>query len=49
MISSSDLEELADLSDRVIIMSQGTIVAELAGADASPRIITQRDVRHSTS
>jgi ribose transport system ATP-binding protein len=41
VISSSDLEELADLSDRVAVMSQGRIVAELTGADVSPRSITQ--------
>ena len=42
VISSSDLEELADLSDRVLIMSHGRIVAELDGADANARAITQR-------
>ena len=42
VISSSDLEELADLSDRVVIMSHGRIVAELRGADANARAITQR-------
>lgn len=41
VISSSDLDELADLSDRVVVMSQGRIAAELAGADVSPRSITQ--------
>lgn len=42
VISSSDLEELADLSDRVVIMSHGRIVAELDGADANARAITRR-------
>ena len=42
VISSSDLEELADLSDRVVVMSHGRVVAELAGADANARAITQR-------
>lgn len=42
VISSSDLEELADLSDRVVIMSHGRIVAELDGADANTSAITQR-------
>ncbi len=42
VISSSDLDELADLSDRVVIMSQGRIVAELHGAAADPGAITRR-------
>jgi ribose transport system ATP-binding protein len=42
VISSSDLDELADLSDRVVIMSQGRIVAELDGAAADPGAITRR-------
>jgi ribose transport system ATP-binding protein len=42
VLSSSDLEELADLSDRVVIMSDGAIVAELDGADATVRAITTR-------
>jgi ribose transport system ATP-binding protein len=42
VISSSDLEELADLSDRVVIMTDGAIVAELDGADATVRAITAR-------
>jgi ribose transport system ATP-binding protein len=41
VISSSDLDELADLSDRVVIMSHGRIVAELDGADADTRAITR--------
>ncbi|HEX9356481.1 MAG TPA: ATP-binding cassette domain-containing protein [Streptosporangiaceae bacterium] len=40
VISSSDLEELAELCDRVVVLSQGQIVAELSGADATPRTIT---------
>jgi len=42
VISSSDLEELADLCDRVIVMVDGVISAELAGGELTEAEITRR-------
>ena len=41
IISSSDLEELADVCDRVIIIVEGRISAELKGADLTEGNITR--------
>jgi ribose transport system ATP-binding protein len=41
VISSSDLDELVDLCDRVVVMGHGRIVAELSGAEANARTITR--------
>jgi len=42
VISSSDLDELVELCDRVVVMGHGRIVAELSGAEANARTITRR-------
>jgi ribose transport system ATP-binding protein len=41
VISSSDLEELADLCSRVLVLVDGRISAELAGADLTETTITR--------
>jgi len=42
VVSSSDLEELADLCDRVLVIVDGRISAELEGADLTEGAITRR-------
>jgi ribose transport system ATP-binding protein len=42
VLSSSDLEELADLCSRVIVLVDGKIAAELSGANLTETAITQR-------
>lgn len=42
MISSSDLEELADLCGRVVVLVDGRIAAELSGNDLTETEITRR-------
>ena len=42
VVSSSDLEELADLCDRVLVIVDGRISAELAGAELTEGAITRR-------
>ncbi|MGZ4246876.1 MAG: sugar ABC transporter ATP-binding protein [Solirubrobacteraceae bacterium] len=42
VVSSSDLEELADLCDRVLVIVDGRISAELAGAELTEGSITRR-------
>src|ERR1700758_3372946 len=42
VISSSDLEELADLCDRVLVIVDGRISAELKGAELTEGSITRR-------
>jgi ribose transport system ATP-binding protein len=41
VVSSSDLEELADLCDRVIVVVDGKISAELTGAELTEGSITR--------
>ena len=41
LISSSDLEELADLCDRVIVIVDGKISSELEGAELTQGAITR--------
>ena len=42
VVSSSDLEELADLCDRVLVIVDGRISAELSGAELTEGNITRR-------
>jgi ribose transport system ATP-binding protein len=42
IVSSSDLEELADLCDRVLVIVDGRISAELKGAELTEGAITRR-------
>ena len=42
VVSSSDLEELADLCDRVLVIVDGRVSAELAGAELTEGAITRR-------
>jgi ribose transport system ATP-binding protein len=42
VVSSSDLEELADLCDRVLVIVEGRISAELQGAELTEGGITRR-------
>lgn len=42
VVSSSDLEELADLCDRVLVIVDGKISAELEGAELTEGTITRR-------
>ncbi|MBV8998467.1 MAG: sugar ABC transporter ATP-binding protein [Solirubrobacterales bacterium] len=42
IVSSSDLEELADLCDRVLVIVDGRITAELQGAELTEGNITRR-------
>ena len=42
IVSSSDLEELADLCDRVLVIVDGKISAELVGAELTEGNITRR-------
>ena len=42
VVSSSDLEELADLCDRVLVIVDGKISAELAGGELTEGAITRR-------
>ena len=42
VVSSSDLEELADLCDRVLVIVDGRISAELAGSELTEGNITRR-------
>jgi ribose transport system ATP-binding protein len=42
VVSSSDLEELADLCDRVLVIVDGRISAELHGAELTEGNITRR-------
>jgi ribose transport system ATP-binding protein len=42
VVSSSDLEELADLCDRVLVIVDGQISAELAGSELTEGNITRR-------
>ena len=42
VVSSSDLEELADLCDRVLIVIDGKVSAELSGSELSEASITRR-------
>ncbi len=42
IIVSSDFEELADLSDRVLVLTDGRVTAELEGADVSRHTLTER-------
>jgi ribose transport system ATP-binding protein len=42
VISSSDLEELADLCSRVLVLVDGRIAAELIGADVTETAITRK-------
>jgi ribose transport system ATP-binding protein len=42
VVSTSDLEEAADLCDRVLIMSEGEVIAELTGDALSVNAITRR-------
>jgi ribose transport system ATP-binding protein len=42
VVSSSDLEELADLCDRVLVIVDGRISAELEGAELTEGAITRR-------
>jgi ribose transport system ATP-binding protein len=41
VLSSSDLEELADLCNRVLVLVDGRIAAELAGSDLTEAAITR--------
>ena len=41
LVVSSDLEELESLSDRVLVVSGGRVVRELAGADVDRSLITE--------
>jgi ribose transport system ATP-binding protein len=42
VVSSSDLEELADLCDRVLVIVDGRVSAELSGAELTEGNITRR-------
>ena len=42
VVSSSDLEELADLCDRVLVIVEGRISAQLEGAELTEGSITRR-------
>jgi ribose transport system ATP-binding protein len=42
LISSSDLEELADLCDRVLVIVDGKISSVLEGAQVTEAAITRR-------
>jgi ribose transport system ATP-binding protein len=42
VVSSSDLEELADLCDRVLVIVDGRISAALEGAELTEGTITRR-------
>jgi ribose transport system ATP-binding protein len=42
LVSSSDLEELADLCDRVLVIVEGKISSELEGAELTQGAITRR-------
>ena len=42
VVSSSDLEELADLCDRVLVIVDGRVSAELTGAELTEGAITRR-------
>jgi simple sugar transport system ATP-binding protein len=39
LLVSADLEELLGLSDRVIVMFEGAVVAELQPRDATPELL----------
>jgi ribose transport system ATP-binding protein len=42
IVSSSDLEELADLCDRVLVIVNGRVSAQLEGAELTEGNITRR-------
>ncbi len=42
VISSSDLEELADLCGRVVVLVEGRITAELSGSELTETEITRQ-------
>jgi ribose transport system ATP-binding protein len=42
IVVSSDFEELADLSDRVLVLIAGRVTAELSGPDVTRHTLTQR-------
>nr|WP_246160028.1 ATP-binding cassette domain-containing protein [Microbacterium rhizomatis] len=39
LVASTDLEELAQLADRILVLSRGHVVAELSGTDVDPEKI----------
>jgi simple sugar transport system ATP-binding protein len=39
LLVSADLEELLGLSDRVVVMFEGAIVAEMLPRDATPELL----------
>jgi len=41
IVVTADLEELARVSDRVIVLSQGRITAEIRGPDIDPSRVTE--------
>jgi len=49
IISSTDLEELATLCDRVLIMQEGRITAELSGGDVTESNINSRSLAVANS
>ena len=42
IVVSSDFEELADLSDRALVLTAGRVTAELRGAEVTRRNLTER-------
>jgi ribose transport system ATP-binding protein len=42
IVVSSDFEELADLSDRVLVLTDGRVTAELRGAEVNRHTLTER-------
>ena len=42
IVVSSDFEELADLSDRALVLTAGRVTAELRGAELTRRNLTER-------
>ncbi|MFC4592257.1 sugar ABC transporter ATP-binding protein [Sphaerisporangium corydalis] len=47
LLISSDLEELAEGSDRIIVLREGAVVAELSGADVTEQGIMTSIAHHS--
>ncbi len=39
LLISADLDEILSLSDRILVMYEGAIVGEIAGADATEKIV----------